>query len=131
MKLTSHAAWQSVAGGIPCTGIVRPAGARAAVGQARAAGQAAPPAINGGLSDVAAISARDAWAVGSTNEGKVVILHWNGATWRRVPSPSPPAYVNMSGVAAVSARNAWAVGTTDLGKSLTLHWNGAAWKKVP
>ena len=51
MKLTSNAARPSVATAITCAAI--PARRRsAAVGQARVAGQAAPPAISGGLWDV-------------------------------------------------------------------------------
>jgi hypothetical protein len=58
---------------------------------------------SGTLSGVAATSASNAWAVGGA-----LILHWNGKTWKRVPSPSSAA--GLSGVAATSATNAWAVG---------------------
>lgn len=69
----------------------------------RLAGQAGPgvlrtgprsvsPAIRGNLADVAAISATNAWAVGSSGNattsardaravGGSEILHWNGETW--------------------------------------------------
>jgi hypothetical protein len=87
---------------------------------------------------VAATSARSAWAVGSTGPplgtGKTLILHWNGKTWKQVPSPSPsPEDVGdvLSGVAAVSADSAWAVGNTGTGKTLILRWNGKTWKQVP
>lgn len=58
------------------------------------------PSPNGagcaGLSSVAAISARSAWAVGATakcaagssgNLDRTLILRWTGFRWRRVPSP--------------------------------------------
>ena len=87
---------------------------------------------------VAATSASSAWAVGSTGPplgaGNTLILHWNGKTWKQVPSPSPsPEDVGdvLSGVAAVSAGSAWAVGNTGTGKSLILRWNGKTWKQVP
>ena len=70
-----------------------------------------PSTAGGGLSGVAATSTRVAWAVGSTGTGKTLILHWNGKTWRRVPSPSPGGGGDsIYAVAATSATNAWAVG---------------------
>jgi len=34
------------------------------------------------LTGVAAISARNAWAVGGTDSGKTLILRWNGKSWK-------------------------------------------------
>jgi hypothetical protein len=92
------------------------------------------------LSGVAAVSARNAWAVGhyyspTAAADKTLILHWNGTAWTKVASPSPGTESNdLNGVTAISASNAWAVGVhwTSNGTthSLVLHWNGAAWKKV-
>lgn len=77
-------------------------------------------------------SAQDAWAVGALGTlpvSKTVIVHWNGKTWTKVPSPSPPQS-GLADVAATSADNAWAVGTYGIThpKTLILHWNGTAWK---
>jgi hypothetical protein len=82
------------------------------------------PPGNDSLGGVAALSARNAWAVGYQGIylENALILHWNGTAWKRVPSPSPPETV-LEAVAATSARNAWAVG---LG---ILHWSGIAWKQ--
>ena len=44
----------------------------------------------GALSGVAAVSASDAWAVGTVSAGtgsEPPILRWNGTSWKRVPSP--------------------------------------------
>ena len=82
----------------------------------------AVPVPGGQLFGVAATSARNAWAVGGAVSGKTVVLHWNGATWKRVPSPTPAGGAVLLGVAAVSARTAWAVGG-----DLILRWNGTAW----
>ena len=49
-------------------------------------GRTAQSAITCCVSAVAATSARNAWAVGGGP--RTVILHWNGAAWKRVPSPS-------------------------------------------
>ena len=83
------------------------------------------------LYGVAATSARYAWAVGEISTGndasKTMILHWNGKTWRQVPSPGRGNGAQFYGVAATSDRGAWAVGFT-FEQTLIAHWNGAAWK---
>jgi hypothetical protein len=93
------------------------------------------------LFGVAAVSAANVWAVGGYVTGptfvhKTLILHWNGSTWRHVPSPSPsPASNLLNGVSASSATDAWAVGSNANGagmeQTLTEHWDGTAWKHVP
>ncbi len=80
---------------------------------------------------VAATSAKNAWAVGYTEDGFTFIVHWDGTAWRRVPSPSPGRGAVLTGVTATSARNAWAVGITGGGKILILRWNGTAWTRAP
>jgi hypothetical protein len=98
------------------------------------------------LYGAAATSARSAWAVGDTQTGtegfKTLIEHWNGKSWRQVPSPNPVRVSSskltwniVQSVAATSARNAWAVGYSEQAlkgsKTMVLHWNGKAWKQVP
>ena len=98
------------------------------------------------LSDVAATSSANAWAVGSYDNGvstspRTLIERWNGSSWKQVPSPSPGGSGSghasvLNGVAAISATNAWAVGyyvntTTHRVTTLVVHWNGTAWKQVP
>jgi hypothetical protein len=89
------------------------------------------------LSGVSALSASDAWAVGSygTVGLETLALHWNGISWTQVPTPSPglpSAPSTLAAVSAVSASDAWAVG--DYGnlfyKTLVLHWNGTSWAQV-
>jgi hypothetical protein len=96
----------------------------------RPAGRALPK--TGTLFGVAATSASDAWSVGQTLTGKSIILHWNGASWKQVPSPTPRGGGAFYAVSVTSASNAWAVGGND-GKpfrTLIAHWNGHAWKQV-
>jgi hypothetical protein len=110
------------------------------------------------LNGVTAVSAQDAWAVGrtvtkfrpshpSTTPVQTLVLHWNGAVWKRVKSPSPTASnrkgarrdASLSDVDAASARNIWAVGTYfrrarnghHAYQTLALHWNGKTWRKLP
>ena len=86
----------------------------------------------------AATSARNAWAVGYYSKGigfATLIEHWNGTTWRQVPSPNPSTVNNeLLGIAAPSAKDAWAVGqyadSSNKFQTLILHWNGSVWKRV-
>ena len=86
------------------------------------------------LFGVHVVSANDIWAVGNYTNGppveKSLILHWNGKTWARVPSPNPGSTNWLYGVTATSAASAWAVGSTG-SRPFILHWNGATWKQVP
>ena len=102
--------------------------------------QASP--AGGEFAGVAATSASNAWAAGWTgpaSEGtgqQTLIEHWNGKTWRRVPSPNPPGSTGsfLKGVAVISATSAWAVGNSVIGgqcKTLVLYWNGRHWTIVP
>src|SRR5437764_6844317 len=98
-----------------------------------------PNVVPSGLSGVAAVSATDAWAVGTSgsqmSHGQTLIEHWDGAHWQIVKSPNPGSiYNSLYAVTAVSATNVWAVGyyvnTTGVTQTLTEHWNGTSWSVV-
>ena len=99
------------------------------------------PGITNNLSGVAALSATDAWAVGSYStsgdDQHTLVEHWDGTAWTQVPTPSPNRVAELSGVAATSATNVWATGyylqTFRPFARLTLvyHWDGTAWHRVP
>jgi hypothetical protein len=68
-----------------------------------------------------------------------LIEHWDGTSWKRIPSPSPPRKGTsgdlLSGVTALSPNNAWAVGGLGGISGITLdtlieHWNGSSWAVV-
>ena len=93
------------------------------------------------LTGVRAVSANDAWAVGTATTDHVsqtLILHWDGKTWTQTPSPSPGGAGGnaLTGVTATSATDAWAVGDyisdiqNDTLVTLILHWDGKSWKQV-
>ena len=100
----------------------------------------------GTLTDVAASSASNAWAVGyypasppalPMTDDQTLIEHWDGTAWCTVPSPDPGGATRenqLLGVAAISPSNAWAVGyytnASNVLKTLTMHWNGSSWKQV-
>src|SRR6266568_2507641 len=91
------------------------------------------------LSAVAAVSANDVWAVGSSGNqrsgAQTLIEHWNGSSWSVVTSPNPGSIYNtLYGVTVISAANVWAVGyyvnTTGVTQTLIEHWNGTSWSVV-
>lgn len=93
------------------------------------------------LSSVAAISANDVWAVGTSWQRFEVISdvdyslieHWNGTAWSIVPDASP-TNTDLNGVAGVATSDVWAVGlvyTSQTQNAIIEHWNGTAWSLVP
>src|SRR5215472_17420614 len=90
------------------------------------------------LLGVAAVSASDAWAVGTVASGRrflALIMHWNGTNWRRWPVTAAVKTQDLRGVAAASARDVWAVGSradsAEGPQPSILHWNGSTWTPVP
>lgn len=111
--------------------------------------QAAPnPDGSGTLTAIAAVSATDAWALGSSGYRtsapsaqwfNALAEHWDGSSWQQVamPTPSGASEVQLYGAAVVSASDIWAVGSWgDFGPGdgpvpLIEHWNGTVWSIVP
>lgn len=96
------------------------------------------PSRPNSLTAVAAVSANDIWAAGSSG-GKTLTEQWNGTQWSIVKSPNT-AYPHsvFNALAAVTSTDIWAVGTgykqvNHNYKYLPLisHWNGSAWSAVP
>jgi hypothetical protein len=101
------------------------------------------PVRHGALLAVAA-SGRSAWAVGfignagfpgSRATNRPLILHWDGASWRRVPTHLPRGLGSLRSVALTDSGRAWAVGCTGCksagpGAPLIESWNGTSWQKV-
>ncbi len=84
------------------------------------------------LEDVAATSAADAWAVGFTGRGPLV-LHWDGTAWTRtqLPATVERRVMAVDAVAATSLASAWAVIRFRTGNFPRLmHWNGSQWGVV-
>jgi hypothetical protein len=99
------------------------------------------------LTGVSALSASDAWAVGTvahrpdnqTSDQQALIEHWDGHVWSIVASPAPPPPAppfggtpmpELDAVAALAADDVWATGATQ-GATLIEHWDGAHWRVVP
>ncbi len=95
------------------------------------------------LSAIDAQGPRDVWIAGTAFPGapsslrtKVILLHWNGRTWRRLPQPGSGLGFQsfLNGVRILSASDVWIVGSDKLGPDesqrrlpLALHWNGRRW----
>lgn len=77
------------------------------------------PASGQSLISVSAISASDAWALGSG-----FTLRWNGSSWSEVPS-APAAAGPQIAVAATGTDDAWLLST------VAGRWNGTDWITVP
>jgi hypothetical protein len=101
-------------------------------------------AVDSELLAVTAISENDVWAVGWSQEPngppyvkRSFIQHYDGSSWKIVPSPNPPNDTNtvLNSVSGTSAFDVWAVGTTHDGtfpsRTLILHWDGVRWSIVP
>ena len=95
------------------------------------------PSLPGGgqFRAVAALSAVNAWAVGSAGS-QTLVAHWNGIKWSRWASPNLGGASGslLSGVTVITASNAWAVGSAsmqdDSSRTLTAFWNGRHWRLV-
>lgn len=92
------------------------------------------PGFDSVLNAVTVLGPDDVWAVGSYlhdrgSLSQTLILHWNGRTWTRSPSPTTSPYVDLAAVAFPSTHLGFAVGETSHG-SLLLRWNGTRWVEV-
>ena len=108
------------------------AASRAVAAQVHSPANTCAVDTKGGLTAVAASSARDVWATGGDNNtNKVVIEHWDGTCWRVVPAAAVSGTV--LGIAAISPHDAWIVGTIDAqsGGALIAHWDGVRWSVMP
>src|SRR5262249_31400598 len=84
-----------------------------------------------------AFSTSDVWAVGFTTNAhrESLVLHWNGATWTRIATPTGPQDTVLNDVSGSSTNDLWAVGSDsrNSGKvvnSFALHWDGTGWTQT-
>lgn len=80
-----------------------------------------PDIPRGRLVAVTATAPDDVWAVGSDDRAGLV-LHFDGRSWTRVPSP---AKAPLTGVSAAAPDDVWAVGQHGV-----LHWDGRRWTRA-
>lgn len=98
------------------------------------------------LEGMTTISENDAWAVGYSFNAPLVpqdmrafTTHWDGKSWRVVPSANRNGKKTaLEAVAAVSANDVWAVGysyaslpgSAQSDQTLIEHWDGKTWRQV-
>ena len=93
------------------------------------------------ITDITAIAADDAWAIGASSKGqgpgRTMTLHWDGSNWSIVSSPNPGAAScdhTLQGVSASGSSDVWAAGSRSCSSGVTpevLHWDGSGWSAVP
>lgn len=94
------------------------------------------------ITEIATISATDAWAFGVNYlQGQFGSLgplmeHWDGTRWSIVANPaSETPHTRVDKVSVTSPTDIWAVGETVVGdgpvQPFTEHWDGVEWSIVP
>jgi hypothetical protein len=93
--------------------------------------------VDDNLFAVDAMSAGDAWAVGSVDEraGAPLVVRWDGRAWSVASTRGlPSAEVSLAAVAAFGPTDVWAAGSRGFGeaeRALLAHWDGHRWSQVP
>lgn len=85
---------------------------------------------------VAGAGPDDVWIVGTTAQDRIVeprplAYHWDGRTWRSVPTPDTGGDALLLDVTTDRGGGVWAVGVAydaqGAGRPLTEYWDGLAW----
>jgi hypothetical protein len=97
----------------------------------RCSWQIDPHRFRAALYGLTAVSRRNVWAVGYTEAGEALALHWVGAGWKRVGVGSN-RLGRLFAVAFSAANDGWAVGD-GLGEppDAINHWDGRRWIVIP
>jgi hypothetical protein len=85
------------------------------------------------LDGIASISPSDAWVVGTGGfpRARLIVLNWDGASWRSVRPPAGPRFVPQQ-VMASSADNVWILGLSHAGGPTEIfRFDGDSWRAVP
>jgi hypothetical protein len=85
------------------------------------------------MQDIWATGPRDAWVIAQAcfacrpGSARLVVEHWDGASWRPLPAmPRPAPTAQNAFVGASSATDAWVLAEFDRGAD-ALHWDGRRW----
>jgi hypothetical protein len=94
---------------------------------------------NASFAATAAIAGNDIWVVGTTNldttSDTPLAVHFDGTSWKVVPTPTLKGRADFEGVSAVASNDVWAVGaqeisSTGFAQPLIEHWDGTSWSVV-
>ncbi|GAA1996974.1 hypothetical protein [Catenulispora subtropica] len=94
--------------------------------------------LSAGFLGVAAVSPRDAWAVGWTQRMRGdesydtgLLEHWDGQAWRQVKLPAGIPDAELYSITATGPRDIWASGVMADGtdQPVVLHYDGRTWTR--
>ena len=88
------------------------------------------PVFTPSLNDVSLISPTSGWAVGDSPGAGLpgVAIHWDGAQWQQILTPTLATAYNLESVACLDANHCAAVGTVVAGGvPVLLQWDGISW----
>jgi hypothetical protein len=90
---------------------------------------------NSDITDIAAVSARDVWAVGNiaplgAAAPVPIVRRWNGKAWRKVTLPSKFSHAQLFAVAASSPTDVWVFGQWRNSKGLDGHAFALRWSRT-
>jgi hypothetical protein len=94
-----------------------------------------PPGVALGqiLFGVDAVSATEAWAVGTGGSAPATMLKWDGSIWASVPSGTLVG-ADLTSIDMLSSSDGWAVGCAAAPctntNAIIVRWNGLAWSPV-
>ncbi len=93
----------------------------------------APRAPAFAVTDLAAISRHDIWAVLEYPKDRIsstALAHWDGHSWTIVRPYPAGDFVTLLGVSARQRDDVWAVGGTPTAP-VTYHYDGVSWTQIP
>ncbi len=92
-------------------------------------------AIGSELHSVVALSATDAWTVGSyetsDHSSYPLIAHWDGARWTIIPNITAAEQIRLTSIAAAGSQDVRVSGSRGTGtqlKPVVMRWNGVSWE---
>ncbi|MFC4493888.1 hypothetical protein ACFPA8_07035 [Streptomyces ovatisporus] len=93
--------------------------------------------LNAELTDVAAVSKNEGWAIGTSREddgggSQEILLHRAGGKWEQSELPEEAADASLSQIEGSGPDNVWLFGRkADQSGSLAFRWNGEKWQSMP
>jgi hypothetical protein len=98
--------------------------------------------LSNGLGGISALSATEAWAVGTRQisdpgpDFRTLAEHWNGTSWSVALTPNGGTLDRLNTVAEIAPNDVWAAGvdynqTAQAYQTLVEHFDGTSWTIVP
>lgn len=92
-----------------------------------------PSSVFNQLNGIDALAPNNVWAVGwaeiPPGQPQSLVIHWDGANWNTVTSPSPSNNAQLNAITAIAPNDIWAAGSNQ-DHAFVVHWNGSQWSTV-